>query len=182
MTKDNSDNKILPKEAEDKGKSKKDKMIKVKASDYEKLAADVADYKDKYMRIFAEFENTRKRYERNKIEFVKYANEGLIEEFLGVVDDVNGFLFPERWIAGTHDNGQVWIDLIDDGTWHHYETLIDPFSYFTPPDSLIRIMAEDFLSSFGVPGDIYFDNILLQRTSPVPVENSTWGHIKSLFQ
>lgn len=100
MTKDNSHNKILPNEKEahraqhpgdieDKRKSRKEKMIKIKTSEYEKLVADAADYKDKYIRIFAEFENTRKRYERNKIEFIKYANEGLIEEFLGVVDDLH---------------------------------------------------------------------------------------------
>ena len=49
---------------------------------------ELAEYKDKYVRLFAEFENARKRYERERFEFVKYANEELIREFLGILDDL----------------------------------------------------------------------------------------------
>ena len=53
-----------------------------------KLIEEAALYKDKYVRTLAEFENVRKRYDREKIEFIKYANEGLIVEFLGILDDL----------------------------------------------------------------------------------------------
>lgn len=56
--------------------------------DYQKLQSEFAEYKDKYVRLFAEFENARKRNERERGEFVKYANEGLIAEFLGIIDDL----------------------------------------------------------------------------------------------
>ena len=56
--------------------------------DYLKVQKEFAEYKDKYVRLYAEFENARKRYERERIEFVKYANEDLIQEFLGILDDL----------------------------------------------------------------------------------------------
>ena len=65
-----------------------EKMISLKESEYQKLVTELADYKDKYVRLFAEFDNVRKRTERERIEFVKYANEGLLSEFLGILDDL----------------------------------------------------------------------------------------------
>jgi molecular chaperone GrpE len=53
-----------------------------------KLQQELSEYKDKYMRLVAEFENIRKRNERERMEFVKYANEGLIVQFLDVLDDL----------------------------------------------------------------------------------------------
>ncbi len=75
-------------EESDKEDSKKDKMIKIKESEYQKLQQEVDEYKDKYFRLYAEFENARKRMERDKIEFVKYANEGILADFLEVVDNL----------------------------------------------------------------------------------------------
>lgn len=66
----------------------KDKNISVKESEYKKLQADLAEEKDKYVRLFAEFDNARKRMDREKQEFVKYANEDLIVEFLGILDNL----------------------------------------------------------------------------------------------
>ncbi|VAX36919.1 Heat shock protein GrpE [hydrothermal vent metagenome] len=67
---------------------KKDKTIKMKESEKEKLITEAKEYKDKYVRLYAEFDNARKRMEREKLEFVKYANEELIIEFLGVLDNL----------------------------------------------------------------------------------------------
>ena len=54
----------------------------------EAAAGKLEDYKDKYLRLCAEFENTRKRMEREKIEFMKFANEELIVDFLNILDDL----------------------------------------------------------------------------------------------
>lgn len=54
----------------------------------QKLAEEVARYKDQYIRLFAEFENARKRMDRDRQEFIKYANEGLLTEFLGILDNL----------------------------------------------------------------------------------------------
>ncbi|MFA5059129.1 MAG: nucleotide exchange factor GrpE [Candidatus Omnitrophota bacterium] len=71
-----------------KSEDKKDEVISLTASEHEKLVRDAFDYKDKYIRLLAEFDNLRKRTEREKIEFVKYANEGLLSGFLNILDDL----------------------------------------------------------------------------------------------
>ncbi len=43
---------------------------------------------DRVLRLQADFENARKRLEREKQEFIRFANEGLIVELLNVVDDL----------------------------------------------------------------------------------------------
>ena len=53
----------------------------------EELQQDYATILDKYMRLHAEFDNYRKRSSKEKIEFVKFANEGLILELLGILDN-----------------------------------------------------------------------------------------------
>ena len=65
-----------------------EKTIELKESEYKKLQDELAQTKDKYVRLFAEFENARKRMEREKLEFIKYANEELIADFLNVLDDL----------------------------------------------------------------------------------------------
>lgn len=83
-----SSNDIKKKQPTETKKVDTKKTIKVKEHEYIKLVEEVAEYKDKYLRLFAEFDNVRKRFEREKIEFVKYANEVIITEFLGVVDNL----------------------------------------------------------------------------------------------
>lgn len=68
--------------------SKIDKPMKIKESEYNKLVNDAKEFKDKYMRLYAEFENARKRMERDKSDFIKFANEGLIIEILGILDSL----------------------------------------------------------------------------------------------
>lgn len=43
---------------------------------------------DKYLRAHAEFENVKKRLEKERMDFLKYANEGLILEFLPILDNL----------------------------------------------------------------------------------------------
>ncbi len=45
------------------------------------------DYKDRYLRTLADFENFRKRSEREKADFFKYALAGLLRELLPVLDN-----------------------------------------------------------------------------------------------
>lgn len=65
-----------------------EKYIEIKEAEYLKLVNEVKEFKDKYMRLYAEFDNARKRMDREKQEFIKYANEGLIIELLGVLDSL----------------------------------------------------------------------------------------------
>lgn len=66
----------------------KEKIITIKESEYEKLKKETAEYKDKNVRLFAEFDNFRKRMEREKQEFAKYASGEVLSQFLSILDDL----------------------------------------------------------------------------------------------
>jgi len=66
-------------------------IITLPRKDYDELAAKAVEsdnLKDKYMRAHAEFENARKRLEKDRSDFMKYANEGLIMDFLPILDNL----------------------------------------------------------------------------------------------
>jgi molecular chaperone GrpE len=70
---------------------KEDKVITLKQTEYLGLLEDAKKGKDgwdKMLRNQADLENTRKRLDREKQEFVKFANEGLIFDLLNVLDDL----------------------------------------------------------------------------------------------
>lgn len=54
---------------------------------FKKLQDDLAEAKDKYVRLYAEFDNHRRRTAKEKLEMIQSANERLIVELLPVVDD-----------------------------------------------------------------------------------------------
>ncbi len=47
----------------------------------------LAEEKDRYIRLFAEFENYKKRTAKEKMEFFQYANQDMMISMLGVLDD-----------------------------------------------------------------------------------------------
>jgi molecular chaperone GrpE len=51
-------------------------------------AAELAEANNKYLRLYADFENFRKKVIKDKEELVKYANESLLYEFLTVIDNL----------------------------------------------------------------------------------------------
>jgi molecular chaperone GrpE len=75
----------------EKEKKGEHKSINIKESEYLLLkeeAAKAAEYQDKLLRLQADFENSRKRMEREKQDFAKFANEGIILDLLVVLDDL----------------------------------------------------------------------------------------------
>ena len=53
----------------------------------EQLQKDVVQEKDKFLRLFAEFENYKKRTSRERIELFRTANEDLMTALLPILDD-----------------------------------------------------------------------------------------------
>ncbi|MBB6610846.1 nucleotide exchange factor GrpE [Pontibacter sp. Tf4] len=51
-------------------------------------SAELAEMKDKYIRLMAEFENFRRRTAKERLELIKTANEDLMTELLPVLDDM----------------------------------------------------------------------------------------------
>jgi len=54
--------------------------------------AEAADYKDKYLRAHADFENAKKRLEKDKMNAVSYANESFAKDILAVLDSFDNAL------------------------------------------------------------------------------------------
>ncbi|HNI45366.1 MAG TPA: nucleotide exchange factor GrpE [Chitinophagales bacterium] len=57
------------------------------SAETDKLAADLAAMKDKYLRLMAEFDNFKRRSARERIEFSRTAASGIIVDLLPVLDD-----------------------------------------------------------------------------------------------
>ena len=53
----------------------------------EKLQAELAEQKDKFIRLYSEFENFRRRTSKEKLDLIQSANEQLIKTLLPVIDD-----------------------------------------------------------------------------------------------
>ena len=54
----------------------------------EKIVTEInVDFKDKYIRLYSEFENYRKRTAKEKIDIITNASENLLKEILPVIDD-----------------------------------------------------------------------------------------------
>jgi len=83
-------------------KKEEEKVITLKESEYLKLKEESQQLQDKMLRLHADFENTRKRLEKEKLEFIKFANEGLIVELLNILDDL------ERTVDLADSNNADW--------------------------------------------------------------------------
>jgi molecular chaperone GrpE len=52
------------------------------------LEAEIEEMKNKYLRLYAEFENFKKKTQKDKEELIKYSNESLVLELLPVLDSM----------------------------------------------------------------------------------------------
>lgn len=77
-TKDKKDNK-KDKQKENQKESLEDKV--------ESLGVKLQEVNDKYLRLYSEFENYRKRTSKEKIDLISTASEDVIKDLLPVVDD-----------------------------------------------------------------------------------------------
>lgn len=69
-------------------------------NDLKKLQDELAEAKDKYLRLYAEFDNFRRRTAKEKIEMIQSAGEGLLKALLPIADD---FDRAEKAFAGKTD-------------------------------------------------------------------------------
>jgi len=57
------------------------------AAEIAKLQGEVGEQKDKFIRLYSEFENFRRRTAKEKIDMIQSANESLLKTLLPVADD-----------------------------------------------------------------------------------------------
>jgi molecular chaperone GrpE len=68
------------------------------------LIAELADQKDKYIRLFAEFDNYKKRTIKEKIDTIRNASQELIQDLLVVLDDFD----RAKKLSETQENEQIF--------------------------------------------------------------------------
>ncbi|HDQ13732.1 MAG TPA: nucleotide exchange factor GrpE [Sediminispirochaeta sp.] len=80
--------------AEEKEKGKKDnktelleKQLEEVQTQLAKLEAENSELKNQYLRKQADFENFRKRMQREKMDAIKYANSDLLQDLVPIIDD-----------------------------------------------------------------------------------------------
>ena len=54
----------------------------------ELIQTELEDMKNKYLRLYAEFENYKKKVQKDKEELIKYSNESIVYELLPVIDSL----------------------------------------------------------------------------------------------
>ncbi|GAH05973.1 unnamed protein product, partial [marine sediment metagenome] len=87
-------------------KKPREKLVQLKHElDKERRLA--AEYKEHFQRMAADFENYRKRVEKEREDFIKFSKEDLIHEFLPILDNfemalhhVKNTTKPEKIIEG----------------------------------------------------------------------------------
>ena len=57
-----------------------------------KLQEELESFKDKYARVHADFENVKKRLEKEKYQAIEYANEKFAKDMIPVLDSLEGAL------------------------------------------------------------------------------------------
>lgn len=56
----------------------------------EALKSKVSEWQDKYMRAYADFENAKKRLDKEKQNAIAYSNEGFAKDMISVMDSFDG--------------------------------------------------------------------------------------------
>lgn len=70
------------------GKSSIDESLEAGEQSREtKLEIEVAELKEKYLRLYSDFENFRKRTAKERIDLIKTASEDVLKDLIPVVDD-----------------------------------------------------------------------------------------------
>ena len=70
----------------------------------EKLQAELDEQKDKYIRLFADFDNFKRRTAKEKYELIQTAGREVITSLLDVLDDCDR---AEKQLQATEDNDQL---------------------------------------------------------------------------
>lgn len=121
-------------------------------SDLDKAKAEAADWKDKYIRLYAEFENFRHRTSKEKMSLIGTATEGLMIDLLPVIDDFERSLLA---IETTQD-----IKSLKEGVDLIYQKFI----------KTLNQKGLKAMDSIGKPFDADFQESITQIPSPTPAD------------
>jgi molecular chaperone GrpE len=138
---------------------------------FEQKTKEAAEANEKYLRTYAEFENYRKRMQRDLAEFRKYANEQLAFELLTVADHLGLAL---KHAGDANDNVQGLLEGVE-LVYKQFRDVLEKFGVkvfaaegepFDPArhDALLQIVSEKVPENTVVQvlqdGYLYYDKVL----------------------
>lgn len=85
MSEQENNNETIQDPIEDNTSENQEETIELSVE--EKLSAEIAEAKDKYVRLSAEFDNYRKRTSKERVELIQSAGKDVITKLLSTVDD-----------------------------------------------------------------------------------------------
>jgi molecular chaperone GrpE len=88
LKKESENKETLSQQEETSGQKEPETVEEIHADEEERLTTELKAINDKYLRLYAEFENYKKKVQKDKEELVKYANEKIILELLPVIDSL----------------------------------------------------------------------------------------------
>jgi len=135
-----------------KAKRKAEKELEAKLEAADKKAGE--NY-DRFLRISAEFENYKKRKEREATDFRKYANESLVKELLPVVDNL------ERALETTGDHEDAVACILEGVDMTLKEIL-----------KVLEKFAVKAVDAVGNPFDPTYHQAVMQETSEAHADNT----------
>jgi molecular chaperone GrpE len=130
----------------------KEKIAKLKEK-IKKLTTEKDEYMNGWQRERADFVNFKKRAEEEKKDYIKFANENLLEEMLTVLESFDmAFMNKEQWNS-VPQNWRVGVEYIH--------------------SQFVKILDENGLKEFTPKVGDKFDPKLHIAEEVVPVENAT---------
>ena len=119
-------------------KDKEKSKLQEKEAEIEKLKAEKAELNDRFLRLFSEFDNYKKRVSKEKLDLIATASEKVLVSLLPVIDDF------ERAIAANEKATDV--DSMKEGFNLIYNKLIQMMKRFDVEE--IQAKGEEFNTDF----------------------------------
>jgi len=131
----------------------------------EKMEKEIADWKDKYLRAHADFENTKKRLEKDKAAAVVYANESFAMDILAVIDSFEQALASIE--GANEENASDVLEKMKEGVYLTYE-------------QLKKVLEKNYIKEISCEGE--FDPNLHQAVMQVDSDEHKSGQIVQTLQ
>ena len=104
---------------------------------------DLRDFKDRYLRTLADFENFRKRSEREKQDYFKYAMAGVIKDLLPVLDNFDRALEHAEEGDDFHKGVSLIYKQLFDGLRRHGLRIVDEANVRFDPNIHEAVITEE---------------------------------------
>jgi len=135
----------------------------VEVDPLEAAEAEAADWKDKFLRAHADFENSKRRLEKDKMNAVSYANESFAKDILAVMDSFENAI---NSMEGTEENSEVLTNM-KEGVNLTFE-------------QLKKILAKNSIKEISCEGE--FDPEVHQAIMQVESDNHEAGDVVQVMQ